>query len=218
MERVAELESTDVQFPAVPPALRPGPPGQRGPAGTFPHDGRDDLGPDRWLLRRVLDVREPGGRAARRESRRPRWPAPNSAPPSSQATPRPLDAKPRSTRSRRRTLPGLSPAKRGVAEGGNCEATASARLARWWAVRAAGGTYPILLGSSCLKPCPGSPSPRLPTSGRAPVRQAPTSASEHLGTAPPVPGAGRADSFSSIPPGRGLKYRRRPAWRRPPSG
>ena len=61
----------------VPAAVRPAPPGQRAAPRLRPDLRRDDLGPDRRLLRGGRRP-EPGGRPARGRGRRPRPPGPRS--------------------------------------------------------------------------------------------------------------------------------------------
>ncbi|WP_435020704.1 hypothetical protein TA3x_001974 [Tundrisphaera sp. TA3] len=89
-------------------------------------------------------------------------------------------------------------ARRGVAEG--AEAT-SARLARWWAVRAAGGTYTVL--RQFPEALPKLSIPEIADLGRALCAKA----NLRLSTWGPLRILEQAGQLaSSVPPGRGLKY------------
>jgi len=91
--------------------------------------------------------------------------------------------------------------RRGLAEGAESAATTSARLARWWVVRAAGGTYPLLrrLPEALPKLTVGE----IADLGRVLCGRA----GVHLSTWGPVRffKDGR-EILLRIPPGRGLKY------------
>ena len=126
------------RVPAVLAALRPAPPGQRRPPGPVADGGRDGLGAGRRLLRGPRRP-EPGGGPARGggrlRGRAVRGPVGGQAGRSI--------GRPRGDRIGHRP----TPAGRSPAEGwpkGPRPPPSSARLARWWAVRAAGGTYQVL--------------------------------------------------------------------------
>ena len=91
--------------------------------------------------------------------------------------------------------------RRGVAEGAASASTASARLARWWVVRAAGGTYPL------LRRLPEA-LPKLTVGEIADLgRTLCTRAGVRLSTWGPLRLFKEGQEvFLKIPPGRGLKY------------